>query len=237
MRASNLIFVIGSFLVDLSRGRYERNFFLDTSRIGNIIRTLGAAMANAKDDLSRVTINQIEKLTGSNYRRITKILSDAGVQSVGKDGNAIYFDPKKALPVVFESMGYRTNQAHRIQDEDDDALAKLLDPQIQNARLAREKTRKLQIEIDILTGKYVLGSDVERVWSNIVVAVKARLRAIPGRMAPHIIKKEDPLEIEGILEKEINEALEELSAEDAGELYSDDGDGDDEIRTASETDD
>nr|BFD58902.1 hypothetical protein CKG001_10090 [Bdellovibrio sp. CKG001] len=195
-------------------------------------------MANPKDDLSRVTINQIEKLTGSNYRRITKILSDAGVQSVGKDGNAIYYDPKKALPAVFESMGYRTRQQSVVPDDADDSeIAKLLDPQIQNARLAREKTRKLQIEIEILTSKYVLAADVERVWTNIVVAVKARLRAIPSRMAPHLIKKEDPLEIEATLEKEINEALEELSAEDAGELYSDDGDGDDEIRTAPETDD
>ncbi|MEN0059591.1 MAG: hypothetical protein AAGB31_12200 [Bdellovibrio sp.] len=195
-------------------------------------------MANPKDDLSRVTINQIEKLTGSNYRRIVKILSDSGIQSVGKDGNAIYYDPKKALPAVFESMGYRTRQQSPIPDDvDDEEVAKLLDLQIQNARLAREKTRKLMIEIDILSGKYVLSTDVERVWSNIVIAAKAKLRSIPGRMAPHLIKKEDPIEIEATLDKEINEALEDLSAQDAGELYSDDGGGDDQVGTSTEVDD
>lgn len=177
-------------------------------------------MARAKIDLSKLSINQLEALTGSTYRSIVKILSEAEISEVSIDDNCRYYDPKKALPAIFEAQGYRTRPrvSELSPDGDDPAVENLLDPAIQNARLARARTKKVEIENDILLKKLVPAADVEAFWVKMLMASKAKLRALPDKLKTKLVSLTDQTQIEEILETGINEALNELSNYDSSDF-------------------
>jgi len=175
-------------------------------------------MARPKEDLSRVTINQLEKLTGSNYRSITKVLSEAGIEEIANDGNSRFFDPKAALPVIFEAQGFRARKKNLPTESDPDAdVEMLLDPAIQSARLSRARTRKVEVEIDILLKKLVPSDDVERVWMGMIMASRTRLKVLGLAIAPRVVGETDQIKIEDIINEEVARALGELKDYDAGQ--------------------
>jgi hypothetical protein len=197
-------------------------------------------LARPKENLSKLTINQLETLTGSHYRAIKKVLSEAGIEPVEMDDNSIYYNPIEALPVIFESQGLRSRKYSPMDDPDEvdeAAMEKLLDPAIQNARLARARTKKVQVETEVMLRKLVPAEDVEKVWTDMIMASRAKLRSLPIRIAPSLVGIKDPIFIEQQIEKEINAALNELKEYDP-EHYNDDGsEGDAEMDSSSTTHD
>lgn len=196
-------------------------------------------MARPKDDLSRVSINQLATLTGSHYRAITKILSQAGIQELATDGNSRFFDPKEALPAIFEAQGHRARRPslESPSTPDPDDIAKLLDPGIQNARLAAARTRKVEIEIEIMLKKYVPAEDVEKVWTDMIMASKAKLRSLGSRVAPRLLGLKDVVRIEEEIEREIYAAMSELKDYEAEQYHAPGEAGDEPMGPTTETDD
>lgn len=199
-------------------------------------------MARPKEDLSRVTLNQLEKLTGSNYRTITKLLNEANVQEVANDGNSRYFDPKEALPVIFEAQGHRTRKKHALEfsdfgdGEESPDVENLLDPAIQSARLSRARTKKVEVEIDVMLKKLVPAEDVERVWMGMISASISRLRVLPIAIAPRLVGETDQIKIEEIIREEIDKIRSELKDYDPDD-YSETGqEGDGGMGSEAETD-
>lgn len=154
-------------------------------------------------DLSRMTINQMSEITGSSFRTIKKRL--AGLESVKTEGRQVFFETQKALRLI-----YLSNEAK----EGSDIELELLDPQLQKARLDKARTEKVELEIDVLKGNLIPADQVERAWSDLIIAFRAKILSLHSKISPQLASLKTIPEIELKLKTELREALSELSNTD-----------------------
>lgn len=104
----------------------------------------------------------------------------------------------------------------------------------ERAALMRAQRRKIDLQSAVLRAEMVPRAQVAEIWSRLVGNFKARSLAIPSKIAPRIKGVSDTAVIQDRIEREIREALAELSSDgnlekimaDVEELSSDDPDGD-----------
>lgn len=80
----------------------------------------------------------------------------------------------------------------------------------ERTRLTKALAEKTEFEIKIKEGKYLPAEAVQREWENIITACRARILAIPTRLAPVIMACKTIQEVKQEAEKLIYEALNEL---------------------------
>lgn len=175
---------------------------------------MGWILARPKEDLSKLTINQLETLTGATYRSIKKHLKNAGLEPLETDDNCIYYEPREALPIIFES----TNALKKpklpmvLADPNDQvALENSLDPFIQKARKDRAQANKAEFELDVLKKKYVLATEVKIVWTGIFANFRSKCLEFASANAPSLFKIKDLKALQLRLEELMHGMLEELS--------------------------
>jgi hypothetical protein len=87
--------------------------------------------------------------------------------------------------------------------------------------LVAKRMEKLDVEIELLRldltkkqGSYVTIEDVSQVWSQVIGNCRARLLGIPFKLAPEIAPETDVGACRQMLQREIHDALTELSEAD-----------------------
>lgn len=88
---------------------------------------------------------------------------------------------------------------------------KALDLNLERARLAHHQANKTQVEESLLKGELVRTLDVIEVWSALYSSARAKLLALPRKLAAILIHAETQDEAEAGAEKEITAILGELS--------------------------
>jgi phage terminase Nu1 subunit (DNA packaging protein) len=108
----------------------------------------------------------------------------------------------------------------------------------EKTRLAREQGDKLAIENSIKRGELVYVNDVVQTWADHIASARAKLLAMPTKLAPQLVSQSNANVIATRIREEIDAALDELS-EDRDEYQhigsieeSDSG-----METTAETDD
>lgn len=86
-----------------------------------------------------------------------------------------------------------------------------LDYNTERAKLIRAKRQQKELEVEQERGNLHKTEDIEVELSNVLIRFKARISAIPAKLSPIVAKKTDEKEIFGIIKRETDEALEELS--------------------------
>jgi len=81
----------------------------------------------------------------------------------------------------------------------------------QRARLAHSKADLAQMQVSKLRGELVPIEQVFRTWTAVVVMVRARILAIPTKLAPRLLGKKHAGEVETIIRAEVYECLEDLA--------------------------
>ncbi len=136
------------------------------------------------------SITKYSEDTGFDRRTVKKRLSD--LESRAGDLNAILYDSKQALPVLYQV------------DEDDN-----IDAQKEGAKLSRERRKKTRVERMVLEGGLVPAEEVVRFCGDMNVTIRDGVLAIPNTIKnknPHI-----DLDIIDEVEAGINEALTNLA--------------------------
>src|SRR5688572_13798077 len=82
-------------------------------------------------------------------------------------------------------------------------------------RKEEAKTRLVELEVRQMEGELVPVADVHKAWTDISSHLRAKLLAIPSKMAPELASIGDVNETQSLLKKQITEALRELSSTDA----------------------
>lgn len=77
-------------------------------------------------------------------------------------------------------------------------------------RLLKVQADREELELGQIQGRLVMVEDWEKATSDIVAAAKARLLAVPARVAPRVLGETSRVLVQGIIEKEIKEALQAL---------------------------
>lgn len=78
-------------------------------------------------------------------------------------------------------------------------------------RLTRAQADKTELEVEKLRGVLVASSDVERVWTGMIAAARAKLLALPTKAAPQVLALDGRPAVEAFLARIVHEALAELA--------------------------
>ena len=87
---------------------------------------------------------------------------------------------------------------------------KVLDLHMERARLAHHQANKTKLEEALLSGEVVRTEEVLIVWNGLISAARAKLLAIPQKLAHRIIHAETPTEARLWLKEAIEGALNSL---------------------------
>jgi phage terminase Nu1 subunit (DNA packaging protein) len=84
------------------------------------------------------------------------------------------------------------------------------DYQKERARLTYQQAERAQLENAVTRGEMIPADQVVETWTNHVLRMRARLLALPSRMAPELYGVECASEVERMMLGAVNEALAEL---------------------------
>lgn len=143
-----------------------------------------------------------------------------------QNGRETLFESKDALPLIYGvSNGGAQGELSR-----------------ERAMLAQAQRKKIELETAVLKADVIPSEVVKEVWSQLLSACRARLLAMPSRMATQLMTVKNHTEIEEITRDFIYEALNEL-AEFQAEQYRSKraraahlSSSDEDIETATEVD-
>lgn len=94
----------------------------------------------------------------------------------------------------------------------------------QDTRLKRLKADKAEIELKKITGELIPVDEIEIAMSEMLSRVKMKILSLPTSISPLISGKQNPIEIQEVIEKNVRSALEELSGDWKAELNDEEED-------------
>lgn len=151
--------------------------------------------------MATMSISQLANITGLDRRTVAQRLETVDHSGGDKRGQAMIYESTVALPAIYLSA---------LVSEDD---SRLLDAKLERARLDRAKRHLAEAALDEKKGALIPVEIVQDHWSTIVINCRARLLAIPSKLAQRVLEVSDMSEINTIAKELIYEALMELSIE------------------------
>lgn len=83
----------------------------------------------------------------------------------------------------------------------------------EKVRLTRAQATEKELALSQLTGETVKASETVQVWSNYILACRARLLSLPSRHAQELAGISTAYQVQQILQSSVDEALQELGSE------------------------
>ena len=145
-----------------------------------------------------VDVGTLARLFVLTPRRIQQLAAE-GIIPKGSHGS---------YPLAPAITGYVTWLQKKVSGETDS-----VDLTTQRARLAKEQADKTAMENAQLRGVLVHAEDVIVTWTTCASAMRARMLAAPTKVAPMARAAATDAEAAAVIEAEVLEALEELSAD------------------------
>jgi DNA-binding Lrp family transcriptional regulator len=147
-------------------------------------------------DLRFLSMSQLAELTGLDRRTVKDRLKDLKAQS-GK-GRGHYYDTQEALPRLYFPEG-----SNNVEEQ-------MAEAQLRKARADAEKA---EIDVKVKRGELVAIEEVAEVVGKEYTYVRARILAMPTRLAKPLSMESDPLVVKKLLDEAVTEALEDLAAD------------------------
>ena len=164
-----------------------------------------------KPDLSELSLNQLQQLTGRSYRTIKARLEK--LEPSSRDGKTIFYSPREALPLLFEDV-VRIEDGGEDLDEDGKRLKPYERLTLQRIRFEKARADKIELEVDQIKKNLLEAEKVELAWSEMIGSFRAKILGLPARSALQVSQMDDPAEIEALMRSIVSEALTELSEYD-----------------------
>lgn len=117
-----------------------------------------------------------------------------------------------------------------------------LDKTQEEAKWVVAKRKKTELELQIMKGELHRSEDVQLVMSDMLGNFRAKLLAIPSKIAPQLLGKTEIMTVKEILKEAVYEAMDELSDYDPNAFYQyskdnillDDAEEDEELEESTE---
>jgi phage terminase Nu1 subunit (DNA packaging protein) len=152
-----------------------------------------------------VSTAEISEILGLSDRRIRQLEKENALVKI-KRGK---YDLKASVQRYIE---YIKEQAQQTEEELNLTKEKTL--------LTRANRQKVELELQIMRGELHRSEDVRRVMNDMLGAFRARILAIPSKVAPRLIAQTNAAVIQNIIKNEVYEALQELSEYDPHMFYA-----------------
>lgn len=147
----------------------------------------------------------LSKMLGVTKQQIGNLEKNGIVIKAGRGK----YDAIQSVANYINSMRDREELRNKKPDE-----IKLM-VEIQKLEHEKFKTRKTQLQVMQQEGVLHHADDVKAIWNNIIVAAKSRLLAIGVKVSPQIAGETDTSIIQGNIDREVREALQEIKEYDA----------------------
>jgi len=155
-------------------------------------------------EIGVMSIASLNIFTGKSIAAIRQRLITLAPDMVGNSINGgKYYDPKKALPLIYEKDFIKTSKKKDPEDRVNDPTFR------KNMALAE----KAEIELAEQKKEVVRVDDIIEQVAEEYALLRQRLLAIPARTAKRILLVENEKEALDMLKDEINKALNELNAD------------------------
>jgi hypothetical protein len=169
-------------------------------------------LARPKEDLSKLTINQLETLTGMTFRSIKKYLSEGNLDPAETTDNCVFYNSKDALKILFNALSERDGNWVKVDENTPEAqLEKILDPDIQKARKDRAQANKAEFELAVLKKKFMPADEVEKGWADMVTNFRIKMLSLAPTLAPTLFAIKEIRDFEKKWDEINRETLQELS--------------------------
>lgn len=165
-------------------------------------------------DISAITVNSatLEKIIGVKDRRIRQLAEQGTVVRAAKGRYRLLDSVMNyilTLKVAAEAAGVESQEGE-------------LDLEEEKALHERVKRHISELKLQTMQGNLHKSEDVERVMTDMLVSVKARLLSMPTKLAPLLVSRSDADYIRTVINREVLEALNELKDYDPKDFRSDD---------------
>lgn len=163
------------------------------------------------EDVESVVVSStvLADLFGLTTRRIRMLADEGVIQKTSRGRYNLQENIKNYIVYL------KTSQDLKEKSVDDK-----LDPDIERALLTRIQREKLELEIAAMKGQMHFSDDVKRVMNDMLANFRAKLIALPSKIAPRLIARNDISEVQKMIQQELFEVLQELSNYDPSVFYS-----------------
>ena len=141
------------------------------------------------------SISEIADFLGKARETVTKAVKAAGMTPI-VEGRSHLYESREVAPLLFDALN---------PDE--------LDLSKERARLAHHQANKTSLEEDTLRKRLLAADEVAQTWTEMVGAARAKLLAMPQRIAQIAIAGNTIREIEESVRNEVYGALSELAGD------------------------
>ncbi len=164
-------------------------------------------------DISAITVNSatLEKIIGVSDRRIRQLAEEGIVIRAAKGRYKLkdsIMNYILTLKVAMEAAG---------TDSPDGEL----DLEEEKAIHERVKRHISELKLQVMKGELHRSGDVERVMTDMLVSIRARLLAMPTKLAPLLVARNDVGYIRTAINREVLEALNELKDYNPKDFHGD----------------
>ncbi|MCM1307565.1 MAG: hypothetical protein NC223_03100 [Butyrivibrio sp.] len=164
-------------------------------------------------DISAITVNSaaLEKIIGVSDRRIRQLAEENIIVRAAKGRYKLMESITNyilTLKVSMEAAGYDTPDGG-------------LDLENEKAIHERVKRHISELKLKTMTGEVHKSEDVERVMTDMLVAMKTKLLSLPAKLAPMLVSRNDIDYVREAIMREVLEVLDELKDYNPKEFYTD----------------
>lgn len=158
------------------------------------------------DSVEHVTVSSsvLANLFGLSTRRIRQLEEEGVINKVARGKYSLQENIKSYITFIKTTVDLKENKGEELKIDYDE----------EHALLEKAKREKAELEVALMQGKLHDAVDVEREMTKMLSAFRAKILAIPSKMAPQLIAQTEISIIENILETEVYNALTELSKYD-----------------------
>ena len=157
-----------------------------------------------------VTSTVLANLFGMTPRRIRQLENEGVIKKVARGKYSLQENIKSYITFIKASVNLKENNTEETKINYDE----------EHALLEKRKREKIELELASMRGTMHFSEDVERVMNDMLSNFRAKILALPSRVAPRLIGIDTIADIQEILQIEILEVLQELSEYNPIEFYS-----------------
>lgn len=158
-----------------------------------------------------VDAKKLKSLLGfENVRRIQQLTQDGVIDTIEIDNNGRKVRRYDLWPTAKKYISYLQDKAAG-RDIKKAAASKNEEKLQAEIDYKRAKARIAELELDEIEGRMHRAEDVESMTTDLCLAIRSALLALPGRLATDLAETDDPSLIATRIKEEVADILEELS--------------------------
>ena len=164
-----------------------------------------------------VTVSEWCRISGYSVSAVEGMIAEGLPLTVtGGPGRPHKFDSARAIVWLLRRERERTRRETLAEcgyeETEADGERRAARASTLNDRLQLAKVKREEIELAKLDGSVVEMETVETILTNLVATARARMLALPARLAPQCAVLNDAADVRKLLEDGVHEALEEMAA-------------------------